>query len=96
MILWSFPSRSRVNVINKQMVSDGEAMVDADNIVRKVTIKYELPLSGLNHDLVPSAYKYAERNVRNLALVVTAQECEEINIAEVRARYRPEETEEYY
>ena len=28
---------------------------DADNIVRKVTIKYELPLSGLNHDLVPSA-----------------------------------------
>ena len=69
---------------------------DADNIVRKVTIKYKLPQSGLNHDLVPSAYKYAERNVRNLALVVTAQECEEINIAEVRARYRPEETEEYY
>ena len=37
-------------------------------------------------------------NVRNLALVVTAQECEEIeaiNIDEVRARYRPEETEEY-
>ena len=71
---------------------------DADNIVRKVTIKYKLPQSGLNHELVPSAYKYAERNVRNLALVVTAQECEEIeaiNIDEVRARSRPEETEEY-
>ena len=47
---------------------------DTDNIVRKVTIKYKLPQSGLNHNLVPSAYKYAERNVRNLALVVTAQE----------------------
>ena len=45
-----------------------------------------------------SAYRYAERNVRNLALVVTAQECEEIeaiNIDEVRALNRPEETEEY-
>ena len=71
---------------------------DPDNIVRKVTIKYKLPQSGLNHDLVPSAYKYAERNVRNLALVVTAQECEEIeaiNIDEVRARNRPKETEDY-
>ena len=70
---------------------------DTDNIVRKITIKYKLPQSGLNHDLVPSAYKYAERNVRNLALVVTAQECEQIeaiNIDEVRARKRPEETEE--
>ena len=66
--------------------------------MRKVTIKYKLPQSGLSHDLVPSTYKYAERNVRNLALVVTAQECEEIetiNIDEIRALNRPEETEEY-
>ena len=65
--------------------------------MRKVTIKYKLPQSGLNHDLVPSTYKYAERNVRNLALVVTAQECEEIetiNIDEIRALNRPKETEE--
>ena len=71
---------------------------DTDNIVRKVTIKYKLPQSGLNHNLVPSAYKYAERNVRNLALVVTAQECEEIetiNIDEVRALNRPAENKEY-
>ena len=70
---------------------------DPDNIVRKVTIKYKLPQSGLNQELVPSTYKYAERNVRNLALVVTAQECEEIetiNIDEIRALNRPEETEE--
>ena len=70
---------------------------DSDNIVRKVTI-YKLPQSGLNHDLVLSPYKYAERNVISLALVVTAQECEEIetiNIDEIRALNRPEGTEEY-
>ena len=71
---------------------------DSDNIVRKVTIRYKLTQPGLNQDLVPSTYKYAERNVRNLALVVTAQECEEIeaiNIDEVRALNRPEEIEEH-
>ena len=71
---------------------------DSDKIVRKVTIKYKLPQSSFNHDLFPSPYKYAERNVRNLALVATAQECEEIeaiNIDEIRALTRPKETEEY-
>ena len=54
--------------------------------------------SSLNLELVPPSYKYAERNVRNLTLVVTAQECKEveaINIDEVRALNRPEDTEEY-
>ena len=70
---------------------------DSDNIVRKVTI-YKLPQSGLNHDLVLSPFKYAERNVISLALVVTDKECEEIetiNIDEIRALNRPEGTEKY-
>ena len=67
---------------------------DPDNIVRKVTVRYKLPQSGLDHKLTPSPYKYAERNVRYLALVATAQECEEIeniNIDEIRTFNRPEE-----
>ena len=67
---------------------------DPDNIVRKVTVRYKLPQSGLDHKLTPSPYKYAERNVRNPALVATAQECEEIeniNIDEIRTFNRPEE-----
>ena len=51
---------------------------DPDNVVRKVTIKYKLAQKGDTPDLVPMHYKYAERNVRGLALVVTAQERKEI------------------
>ena len=52
--------------------------VDPDNVVRKVTVKYKLPQKGDTLDLVPMPYKFAERNVRGLALVITAQEREEV------------------
>ena len=45
--------------------------VDEDGIVRKVTVRYRLPKSDEN---VPRQFKYVERNVRGLALVMTAQE----------------------
>ena len=70
---------------------------DPDDVVRKVTVKYKLGQSGLNHNLVPSPFKYTERNVRNLALVVTAQEAkevEEINLDEIRFNNRKENDEE--
>ena len=52
--------------------------VDPDNVVRKVTVKYKLPQKGDTLDLVPMPNKFAERNVRGLALVITAQEREEV------------------
>ena len=48
---------------------------DSDGVVRKVTVKYKLnqPKNiGVNYSESP--YKYAERNVRGLALLITAQE----------------------
>ena len=44
--------------------------VDVDNIVRKVTVKYKLH----PQDKTSSVYKYAERNVRKLALLVKSEE----------------------
>ena len=69
---------------------------DEDGVVRTVTIKYKIDKSDKKDVLIPSPYKYAERNVRNLALVVTAQECkdvEEINLDEIRFNKTDEETE---
>ena len=47
---------------------------DADEIVRKVTVKYKLSQEGTDLNLKPMHYKYAERNVRGLALLLTAEE----------------------
>ena len=61
--------------------------VDPDNLVRKVTVKYKLPQKGNTLELQPQVYKYAERNVRGLALIVTAEERrknEEIQIDDSR------------
>ena len=68
---------------------------DEDGVVRTVTIKYKIDKSDQKNLLIPSPYKYAERNVRNLALVVTAQECnevEEINLDEIRFKPNDEES----
>ena len=54
-----------------------------DGIVRKVTVQYKIFRSGtLPYE--SSSYKYVERNVRNLALIVTAEEREnlEVNVDE--------------
>ena len=62
--------------------------VDPDNVVRKVTVKYKLPQKGDTLDLVPMPYKFAERNVRGLALVMTAQEraeVESVNLDDLRS-----------
>ena len=64
---------------------------DSDDIVRKVTIKYKLaqPKDKVEYQTMP--YKYAERNVRGLALVVTAQErkdIEEVDLDEIRFKKR--------
>ena len=57
--------------------------LDLDNVVRKVTVKYKLPQKGDTLDLTPMPYKYAERNVRGLALVITAQERKEVEIINI-------------
>ena len=56
---------------------------DEDNIVRKVTVKYKLAQPKDQVDYQAKPYKYAERNVRGLALVVTAQEREEVEGVDV-------------
>ena len=45
---------------------------DDDDVVRKVTVKYKLAQPKDKVDYQAKPYKYAERNVRGLALVVTA------------------------
>ena len=68
--------------------------LDEDGVVRTVTIKYKVNKSDQKDKFIPSPYKYAERNVRNLALVVTAQECneiEELNLDEIRFKQNHDE-----
>ena len=52
--------------------------VDEDELVRKVTLKYRTPQKCDTSEEVinykPSAFKYTQRNVRGLALLVTAEE----------------------
>ena len=58
--------------------------VDSDQQVRKVIVKYKLR-SQIDH--FPSVFKYTERNVRGLALLVKAEErseIEDIDLDEVR------------
>ena len=68
---------------------------DADKIIRKATVKYRLQLKcdDMKKSLFPtvkyrpSDYKYIERNVRGLALLITAEDrksTENINIDNVR------------
>ena len=52
--------------------------VHLDGLVRKATVKYKLPQSGSDLNLSTSQYKYTERNVKKLALVVTAEERAEV------------------
>ena len=47
---------------------------DSDGLIRKATVKYKLPSKGDTMELKTQPYKYAERNVRGLALIVTAEE----------------------
>ena len=54
--------------------------IDSDQVVRKVTVKYKLPQSGDDLELKHLKYKYGERNVRGLALLVTAQERKNIEV----------------
>ena len=60
---------------------------DPDNVVRKVTVKYRTEQKCDAKQYKPSAFKYTERSVRGLALLVTAEDrknSEKINIDEVR------------
>ena len=75
---------------------------DSDGVVRKVTVKYKLNQpknTGVNYSESP--YKYAERNVRGLALLITAQEkrdTEGVDTDKLRTSpwlYNKDHTEEY-
>ena len=56
---------------------------DDDDVVRKVTVKYKLAQPKDQVDYQAKPYKYAERNVRGLALIVTAQERKDVEGIEV-------------
>ena len=61
--------------------------LDEDNIVRKVTVRYKLKQRNNSPAYSPTVNKYTERNVRGLALLITAEErkeTENINIDDYR------------
>ena len=75
---------------------------DSDGVVRKVTVKNKLNQpknTGVNYSESP--YKYAERNVRGLALLITAQEkrdteCVDTDLLRTSPwLYNKDHTEEY-
>ena len=47
---------------------------DADQVVRKVIVRYKLNKSGEGDEYTPVADKFVERSVRGLSLVLTAEE----------------------
>ena len=74
--------------------------LDPDNIVRKVIVKYKVRNNKGNSesDFKPfeKNFKYAERNVRGLAFLVTVQErseTEKVNLDEVLATKSNDEEE---
>ena len=66
---------------------------DPDKVVRKVTVKYKLKQKKDPKDpmkFLPLVYKYCERNVRGLALIMTKEErnqIENIDLDELRFRF---------
>ena len=48
--------------------------VDQDKVVRKVIVRYKLQQRKSGEDYLPTVTKYTERNVRGLALLVSAEE----------------------
>ena len=63
------------------------AKEDTDKHVRKVTLKYRTPQKCAAREYKPTVFKYTERNVRGLALLVTAEErknSENINLDDIR------------
>ena len=56
---------------------------DPDKVVRKVTVRYKLPQRTTGDDYIPTVTKYTERNVRGLALLVTAEERKESEILSI-------------
>ena len=63
------------------------AKEDTDKYVRKVTLKYRTPQKCDAEEYKPTVFKYTERNVRGLALLVTAEErknSENINLDDIR------------
>ena len=61
--------------------------VNSDKYVRKVTIKYRVPQKCAPIVYKPSAFRYTEKNVRGLALLVAAEDrkdAENINIDDLR------------
>ena len=63
------------------------AKVDSDKHVRKVTIKYRVPQKCQAIKYKPSVFRYTERNVRGLALLVAAEDkekTENINVDNLR------------
>ena len=65
--------------------------VDNDGVVRKVTIKYKNPI---NQNRTQSAFKYIERNVRKLALLVKVEERKEFEYIDFDVRRFGQEDEE--
>ena len=68
--------------------------IDEDNIVRKVTLKYRVPQKCTVREYKPTVFKYTERNVRGLALLVTAEErqnSENINLDDIRLSMKKNE-----
>ena len=65
--------------------------VDNDGVVRKVTIKYKNPI---NQNRTQSAFKYIERNVRKLALLVKVEERKEFECVDFDVRRFEQEDEE--
>ena len=66
-----------------------------DNHVRKVTIKYRVPQKCPANEYKPSQFRYTERNVRGLALLVAAEDrdkTENINIDDLRLSVDNNET----
>ena len=68
--------------------------VDDDNQIRKVIVKYKVRAKNTDPPTVlrPTTYKYTERNVRGLALLIKAEEidnCENIDLDQLRLESRP-------
>ena len=61
-----------------------------DNVVRRVELRYKVPQRDMSGEYKPGPYKFTERNVRTISLLIAAEDRDNIEPIHLKNVWRPE------
>ena len=61
-----------------------------DNVVRRVELRYKVPQRDMSGEYKPGPYKFTERNVRTISLLIAAEDRSSIEPIHLKNVWRPE------